>query len=102
MYYNFDSYQYERKNTYEWNRNIKTCKVLADETRVKIVLELLKTDELCACKLLGLVDCQQSTLSHHMKLLVDGGIVRARKDWKWTHYSINKERISEIRNIFKI
>ena len=31
-----------------------------------------------------------------MKLLVDGDIVRARKDWKWTHYSINKERISEI------
>ena len=79
----------------------QTFKVLADETRVKIVLELLKTDELCACKLLGLVDCQQSTLSRHMKLLVDGGIVRARKDWKWTHYSINKERISEIGNIFK-
>lgn len=79
----------------------KLFKVLSDETRVKIVLELLKTEELCACKLLELVDCQQSTLSHHMKLLVDSGIVNARKDWKWTHYSINKNRINEIENIFK-
>ena len=80
----------------------KTFKALSDETRVKIVLELIKNDELCACKLLELVDCQQSTLSHHMRLLVDSGIVKARKDWKWTHYSINKERISEIGNIFKL
>lgn len=76
-------------------------KILSDESRIKIVLELLKTEELCACKLLELVDCQQSTLSHHMKLLVDSGIVKARKDWKWTHYSINKNRIQEIENIFK-
>ena len=80
----------------------KAFKTLADETRVKIVLELIKKDELCACKLLELVDCQQSTLSHHMRLLVESGIVKARKDWKWTHYSINKERISEIGNIFKL
>ena len=80
----------------------KAFKALADETRVKIVLELIKNDELCACELLELVYCQQSPLSHHMRLLVESGIVKARKDWKWTHYSINKERISEIGNIFKL
>lgn len=80
----------------------KIFKILADESRIKIILALLKTDELCACKLLEIVDCQQSTLSHHMKLLVDGGIVNARKDWKWTHYSINIDRINEINRIFTI
>lgn len=86
----------------EINEIAKIFKVLSDESRIKVVLELMKTDELCACKLLELVDCRQSTLSHHMKLLVDSGIVNSRKDWKWTHYSINKERINEIEGIFKI
>ncbi|MDD7735829.1 MAG: ArsR family transcriptional regulator [Bacillales bacterium] len=49
-----------------------------------------------------LVNCQQSTLSHHMKLLVESGIVNARKEWKWTHYSINKEKIKEIKSLFNI
>lgn len=88
-----------RVNTKEITQIFKT---LADESRVKIVLELLKTKELCACKLLELVNCQQSTLSHHMKLLVDSGIVSSRKEWKWTHYSINKEKIKEIESLFNI
>ena len=80
----------------------KVFKILSDESRVKIVLTLLRIDELCACKLLELVDCQQSTLSHHMKLLVNSGIVKTRKDWKWTYYSINKAKINEISSIFRI
>lgn len=75
-------------------------KMLSDCTRVKILFELLKNKELCACKLLEIVDCQQSTLSHHMKLLVDSKIVIARKDWKWTYYSINKAKMTEMKNIW--
>ena len=41
-----------------------------------------------------MVKCNQSTLSHHMKTLVDCGLVIARKDWKWVHYSLNKEKIN--------
>ena len=40
-----------------------------------------------------MVNCNQSTLSHHMKILTDSGLVIARKDWKWVHYSINKEKV---------
>ncbi|MDD6240170.1 MAG: metalloregulator ArsR/SmtB family transcription factor [Eubacteriales bacterium] len=85
----------------EPNQIASLFKALADESRVKIVLALLKTDELCACKLLELVDCQQPTLSHHMKLLVDSGLVIARKDWKWTYYSIRRDRIQELVDILK-
>ncbi len=77
---------------------VELYKVLADQTRLRIVLELLNNEELCACKLLEIVDCQQPTLSHHMKLLVDSELVNARKDWKWTHYSINNEKVIEISN----
>ena len=72
-------------------------KALGDETRLTIIKELAKGEELCACKLLDLVKCNQSTLSHHMKILVDSKLVHVRKDWKWSHYSLNKERLKELK-----
>jgi ArsR family transcriptional regulator len=62
-------------------------KALSDETRIA-ALRLLKDGEQCACVLLDEVDVGQSTLSHHMKILVQSGIVNARKQGKWTYYSI--------------
>ena len=47
----------------------------------------------CPSQLLEMVNCNQSTLSHHMKILTDSGLVIARKEWKWVHYSINKEKV---------
>jgi len=58
-----------------------------DETRLK-VLELLRSGEECAAELLEQVNVGQSTLSHHLKILVESGIVNARKTGKWTYYSI--------------
>jgi ArsR family transcriptional regulator len=76
-------------------------KALSDETRLKIVMRLKAEEELCACKLLELVDCNQSTLSHHMKILVDCGLVIPRKDWKWVHYSLNEEKVKEMIELLK-
>jgi ArsR family transcriptional regulator len=76
-------------------------KVIGDETRLLIINELISNKEMCACKLLELVDCNQSTLSHHMKLLVDSGLVNARKDWKWVHYSINQEKLELLIDFLK-
>lgn len=73
-------------------------KALGDETRLFILKELIVNKELCACKLLEKVNCNQSTLSHHMKILTDSGLVIANKDWKWVHYSINKEKIEALKN----
>ena len=69
--------------------NAKIFKAFCDETRL-MVLELLTSGEKCACVLLEEVNVQQPTLSHHMKILVDSGIVNARKEGKWMYYSINK------------
>ncbi len=65
-------------------------KAFCDENRVRI-LEILKTGEKCACKLLEELNVTQPTLSHHMKILCDSGIVVGRKEGKWTHYSISPE-----------
>lgn len=50
-----------------------------------------RTGEKCACKLLDDLHITQSTLSHHMKILCDAGIVQGRKDGKWVYYSISPE-----------
>ena len=62
----------------------------SDVTRLKI-LELLRDGEKCATVLRDELNTGQSTLSHHMKALVDSGVVSARKDGKWTFYSIDKD-----------
>ena len=68
--------------------NAKIFKAFCDETRL-MALSLLQSGEKCACVLLDKVNVGQSTLSHHMKILVDSGVVSARKDGKWTYYSIS-------------
>lgn len=65
-------------------------KAFCDENRIKI-LKLLTTGEKCACKLLEEINITQPTMSHHMKILCDSGIVVGRKEGKWTHYSISVE-----------
>ena len=65
-------------------------KALCDENRVRI-LALLKGGEKCACKLLEALDIVQPTLSHHMKILCDSGLVVSRKEGKWMHYSLSCE-----------
>lgn len=66
----------------------KVFKAFCDENRLQI-LELLRSGEKCACKLLDDLHITQSTLSHHMKLLCDAGVVQGRKEGKWVHYSID-------------
>ncbi len=67
-------------------------KAFCDENRICILKQLL-TGEKCACVLLDHLQITQPTLSHHMKILCDAGIVISRKEGKWTHYSISKSGV---------
>lgn len=55
------------------------------------ILEMLRGGEKCACVLLKDLQITQPTLSHHMKILCDSGIVKSRKEEKWTYYSISEK-----------
>lgn len=68
----------------------RVFKALCNEYRLQ-ALEMLRTGEKCACVLNERIDVSQSTLSHHMKILVESGIVSARQEGKWTHYSISED-----------
>ena len=63
-------------------------KAMSDENRLRI-LDYLKEREHNASELLEKMDFGQSTLSHHMSLLKDAGVVESRKRGKWTIYRLN-------------
>ena len=65
-------------------------KAFCDENRIRI-LKMLRSGEKCACKMLDELNVTQPTLSHHMKILCDSGIVLGRKEGKWMYYSISAE-----------
>jgi ArsR family transcriptional regulator len=72
-------------------------KALSDETRVRI-FSMLDQGELCACKIQEEFIISQPTLSYHMKILCDCGLVSGRRDGIWMKYSINKEQLDFLRN----
>lgn len=75
-------------------------KAFCDENRISI-LKMLCTGEKCACKLLEELNVSQPTLSHHMKILCDSGLVIGRKEGKWTHYSISKEGAEKAKGLLE-
>ena len=75
-------------------------KALSDENRIRI-LKLLRNGEKCACKLLEELNISQPTLSHHMKILCDSGLVTGRREGKWTHYAICCEGVRRVRDLMK-
>jgi ArsR family transcriptional regulator len=72
-----------------YEQNAKVFKALCDEKRLRI-LELLRSGEKCACVLIEEMGMPQSSLSYHMKVLCESGIVEGREAGKWTHYRISR------------
>lgn len=65
-------------------------KALSDETRLRVV-DMLSCREMSAGDILSNFTLSQSTLSYHMKILIESGVVNARREGLWTKYSINDE-----------
>jgi ArsR family transcriptional regulator len=72
-----------------YEERAKLYKAFCDEKRQRI-LELLQDGEQCGCVLTEKMGLPQSTLSYHMQILCDSGIVVGREEGKWTHYSIDR------------
>lgn len=71
-------------------RIVQTLKSLSDTSRLR-ALFALKDHELCACQLVELLEVTPSTVSKHMALLVNAGLVDSRKEGKWVYYQLNHE-----------
>lgn len=71
-------------------KNAKVFKAFCDEKRLAI-LEFLQSGEKCACVLIEKMRIGQSSLSYHMKILCESGVVEARQEGKWMHYKISEQ-----------
>jgi DNA-binding transcriptional ArsR family regulator len=70
-------------------------KALADESRLH-VLSWLRDGELCLCQIVAMLGLAPSTVSRHMSILVNAGLVQIRKDGKWTFYQLSKTKDSTL------
>ena len=75
-------------------KDVYKRQALSDTNRLEIV-RMLSDGEKCGCKILDKFNITQPTLSHHMKILVDCGIVNDRKEGKRHYYSLTKTVIRE-------
>ncbi|MDP8243618.1 MAG: metalloregulator ArsR/SmtB family transcription factor [Candidatus Hinthialibacter antarcticus] len=62
-------------------------KALADENRVRILLAL-RGGELCACQIIELLGLAPSTVSKHLSILKNAGLVDSRKDGRWMYFEL--------------
>lgn len=66
---------------------VKVMKGLSDPSRVKI-LKILQLKELCVCEIRALLNLAQPTISKHLKLLEEAGLVESRKEKLWVNYRL--------------
>jgi ArsR family transcriptional regulator len=76
---------------------VPIMKALSDDTRLTII-DLLSCGEMCACHLLAEVEISQSTLSYHMKILLDSGLVNGEKIGAWVRYSLVRDKLDDTIN----
>jgi len=68
-------------------------KALSDESRVRILM-FLRDGELCVCQIIEMLGLAPSTVSKHMAILVQAGLVERRKNGKWHYYRLSGEEAS--------
>jgi ArsR family transcriptional regulator len=75
-----------------------TFKALSDPTRVAIVNRLAAASEVCVCDLTAAFDLSQPTVSHHLRVLRDAGLVEAERRGTWAYYRLVPDAIERLRD----
>ena len=77
-------------------------KAVADPTRLQLISLINGSEghQACACDLAEPLKLSQPTVSHHLKVLVDAGILNREKRGTWAWYSVNQDRWNEIAKLF--
>ena len=102
---NIDSYLYLGGilMSLDYEDKVKIFKALSDQNRLQII-EILSCHEKCACEILKNFDITQPTLSHHMKVLMDCGLVECNKKGTWNYYKLSfkmyRELIESLKQLF--
>lgn len=76
----------------------KVFKALGDASRLRFLEAIAGHPGICACELLETMELSQSTLSHHMKILCDAGLVACERNGKWAHYVLSPNGAALVRD----
>ncbi len=72
-------------------------RAIADPVRLRLLSLVGSADEVCACDLPALVDRSQPTVSHHLKILLEAGLVTRDQRGKWSWWAVVPDRVAELR-----
>jgi ArsR family transcriptional regulator len=72
---------------------------LSDPVRLRVLSMLAAADdgEVCVCDFVDPLGKSQPTISHHLKILSEAGLVHGERRGKWVWYSLNRDRLAELR-----
>jgi len=77
-------------------------KALADPVRLRLMNLIARGGEACACDLPAALDRSQPTVSHHLKVLVEAGLLEREKRGKWAWFTIRPERLQALGGVFQV
>jgi len=76
--------------------DVKVLQALAEPTRMAIVRQLASDGEVCACDFTDCCGVSQPTVSHHLKVLREAGVVTAERRGTWIYYRLESKAASRI------
>jgi len=88
-------------NEKEIDAEAEIFKAMADPYRLKILM-LLREGELCVCEIMIGIDRPQSTTSYQLSILKDAGLIRERKDGRWSRYRLSEGAVIDMLNLVKL
>lgn len=85
-------------------RVAKKLKALADPTRLRLLSHVAAQgcEAVCTCDLVDVLDISQPTISHHMKKLVEAGLLTREQRGKWAHYTVIRDAFDELRRFLDL
>lgn len=90
-----------RARTTSVDPEVRLLAALADPTRLAIVRQLAQDVETCACNFSSCCDVSQPTVSHHLRVLREAGIVTSERRGQWIYYRLAVEATARLGAIAK-
>lgn len=88
----------EQRRWPELAQGARLFRALGDETRLAILRQLRDRGEVCACDLVACCEVAQPTVSHHLKVLRQAGLIQGEKRGLWVYYRLNQPAIERLRH----
>jgi ArsR family transcriptional regulator, arsenate/arsenite/antimonite-responsive transcriptional repressor len=77
------------------DRLVRTAKALGDPTRLELLRRIAAAGEICCKDLVTLFPVKQATVSHHLKILADAGLVSVRREGQFGWYSLRPTAVEK-------